>query len=110
MARFEISKTDDQTMTLSGVVDVDNAMALKSEGEELLRSLKGDIVIDLKGVEHSSSVGVSVLLCWLRAAKAAGNNLVFRAMPAKMFDVARVSGLDDVLPLKENGQSEAGSH
>ena len=38
MARFEISKTDDQTMTLSGVVDVDNAMALKSKGEELLQS------------------------------------------------------------------------
>lgn len=108
MARFEISKTDDQTLSVSGVVDVDNAMALRTKGEELLKSLQGDdIVIDLKGVEQSSSVGVSVMLCWLRAARAADKNLVFRAMPAKMFDVARVSGLDDVLPLKENGQSGA---
>ncbi|MDX1693643.1 MAG: STAS domain-containing protein, partial [Ketobacteraceae bacterium] len=75
-------------------------------GEKLLESLQSGITVDLEEVEQSSSVGVSVMLCWLRSARAADKDIRFRAMPAKMFDVARVSGLDDVLPLIENGQSD----
>ena len=99
MAEFRIQKVDDHTLSLSGVVDVNNAMALKAEGEKLLKAMGESFVIDMSDVQQSSSVGVSVILCWVRAAREAQKEIQFRNMPAKMFDVARVSGLDEVLPL-----------
>lgn len=99
MAEFRIRKVDDQTLAVSGVVDVNNAMALKVEGEAMLKSMGERFVIDMADVEQSSSVGVSLMLCWMRAAREAQKELTFRNMPSKMFDVARVSGLDEVLPL-----------
>lgn len=105
MSSVQVTKTDAHTLTVAGVIDVTNAMVLKQEGEALLPSLSDNAVVDLGGVEQSGSVGVSVLLCWMRAAQSLNKSIVFKHMPGKMFDVARVSGLDEVLPLKENGRS-----
>lgn len=94
-----IEKTDDHTAKVSGVIDVNSAMQLKLDGEKLIKSLQNTICIDLSGIEQSGSVGVSVMLAWMRAAAAEGKEIQFLDMPPKMFDVARVSGLDEVFPL-----------
>lgn len=99
MAQVSIEQQDANTALVSGVIDVKNAMKLKAKGEALMKKLDSTVVIDLSGVEHSGSVGVSVMLAWMRTAAAAGKQIEFRDMPTKMFDVARVSGLDEVFPL-----------
>lgn len=99
MNQASIQQQDSNTALVSGVIDVKNAMKLKVQGEALVKKLESTIVIDLSGIEQSGSVGVSVMLAWMRTAAEAGKQIQFRDMPSKMFDVARVSGLDEVFPL-----------
>lgn len=103
MSHAQIKQVDERTAAVTGVIEVDNAMSLKAQGEALIKTLGSAIQIDLEGVEHSGSVGVSILLAWMREAKAQGKDIVFKNMPAKMFDIARVSGLDEVFPLSNEG-------
>ncbi|MCG8314413.1 MAG: STAS domain-containing protein [Pseudomonadales bacterium] len=100
MSSASILEVSSQQVVLSGTIDVQNAMALKAQGEALIAKLGSQIEFDLSGVSHSGSVGVSLLLAWMRAAAAADKEIVFLNIPSKMFDIARVSGLDDVLPLR----------
>ena len=100
MSTATIVEVNSDRVALSGAIDVDNAMDLKAQGEALIRNSGASIEFDLSGVLHSGSVGVTVLLAWMRAASAADKQIVFLNMPGKMFDIARVSGLDDVLPLR----------
>ena len=102
MSQASIQQKDANTALVSGVIDVNNAMQLKAQGEALIKKLENSITIDLSGIEQSGSVGVSVMLAWMRMASAEGKDIQFQDMPAKMFDVARVSGLDEVFPLKHS--------
>lgn len=84
---------------LDGEVTTINAFTIRVEGEKLLKAAAGQLTIDLAGITRSTSAAISVLLCWMREAEKSGKKLQFANMPDKMFDVARVSGLDAVLPL-----------
>jgi len=54
-------------------------------------------VLDCSQVEKSSSVGLSLLLAFMRDAKAAGKAVEVRAMPQDMREIAEVYDLDEVL-------------
>ncbi|MNF16501.1 hypothetical protein D3C80_2195430 [compost metagenome] len=57
-------------------------------------------MIDCAGVEKSSSVGLALLLAFMRDAGAAGKNLTVRGLPADMRQIAQVSELLELLPLE----------
>lgn len=84
--------------TLSGEVTTDDAMSVRREGERLLKDAATLVTVDLSGITRSTSAAISVLLCWMREAERLDKKMQFANMPDKMFDVARVSGLDAVLP------------
>jgi len=85
-------------MAVQGDMLVADALTLRSAGEALLPALNSPVTVDLAAVEGVGSVGVSVLLCWMRAAEKLGKSLIFVNMPDRMYDVSRVSGLDEVIP------------
>ena len=58
-----------------------------------------EIRIDLKDVVRSDSAGLALMVEWMRAAKRDGKPIQFLNMPAQMLAIARVSSLDQVLPL-----------
>jgi len=58
------------------------------------------LTLDCSAVERSSSVGLSLLLAFMRDAKAAGIDLRVSALPGDMYKIAKVSGLLDILPLE----------
>lgn len=99
MSQAELKQIDQQTLAVIGDLVLENAPVMKLKGEQLLSAMGGKVIIDLAGVVQSGSAGVSVLLCWMRAAKSNNKELRFRNMPEKMFDIARVSSLDEFLPL-----------
>ena len=85
-------------LLLSGVLDYRTGPGLRKQGQALIRSAKGaELVIDCSAVEKSSSVGLSLLLCFMRDAKAAGKTWSIRAMPEDMREIAQVSELTEVL-------------
>lgn len=93
-----LRSVDASAWVLSGEVTTDNAVSLRLDGERALKSAAALVTVDLGGITRSTSAAVSVLLCWMREAERQSKKIQFSNMPDKMFDVARVSGLDAVLP------------
>jgi phospholipid transport system transporter-binding protein len=86
---------------LSGVLDYLSGPLLREQGGRLIAaSQAASCVIDCGAVDKSSSVGLSLLLAFMRDAQAAGKDLVVRSLPEDMREIAGVSGLLDVLPLE----------
>ena len=59
----------------------------------------GNIDIDLGQVQRSDSAGLALLVEWLREAQRSGARLRFFNIPPQMLEMARASGLDQILPL-----------
>ncbi len=55
--------------------------------------------IDLSHVRRADSAGLALLVEWLREAQRSGTRLRFFNIPPQMLEMARVSGLDGILPL-----------
>ncbi|MBH8611060.1 STAS domain-containing protein [Pseudomonas mohnii] len=85
-------------LLLSGVLDYRTGPGLREQGQALIKSSKAAaLVIDCSAVEKSSSVGLSLLLCFMRDAQAAGKALSIRGMPEDMREIAQVSELTELL-------------
>ncbi|WJW74847.1 STAS domain-containing protein [Thiohalobacter sp. IOR34] len=55
--------------------------------------------IDLSGVERSDSAGLALLVEWMREARRHDKPVRFLNTPRQMLAIARVSSLDQILPL-----------
>jgi len=87
-------------LLLSGVLDYRSGPALREEGRRLITAgPAGTLVLDCSAVEKSSSVGLSLLLAFMRDAAKAGKTLEVRGLPQDMQGIAKVSGLNELLGL-----------
>jgi len=85
-------------LMLSGVLDYRTGPALRKQGQALIKSSDAaQVVIDCSQVQKSSSVGLSLLLCFMRDAKAAGKAWSIQGMPDDMREIAQVSELTELL-------------
>ncbi|HEF4758740.1 TPA: STAS domain-containing protein [Pseudomonas putida] len=85
-------------LRLSGVLDYRTGPGLREQGQALIKASKATaLVVDCSEVTKSSSVGLSLLLCFMRDAKAAGKSLSLRGMPEDMREIAQVSELTELL-------------
>ncbi len=85
-------------LNLSGVLDYRTGPTLRKEGQVLIASEKAPtLVLDCSAVEKSSSVGLSLLLAFMRDASASGKTVEVRAMPQDMREIAEVYGLSELL-------------
>ncbi|MCQ4314070.1 STAS domain-containing protein [Pseudomonas stutzeri] len=89
-------------LLLSGVLDYQSGPALRRDGQALIRASKEErLLIDCSSVEKSSSVGLSLLLAFTRDAIGSGREVLIINMPSDMREIAKVSGLLDVLSLTD---------
>lgn len=90
----------DGTLQLSGVLDFESVLAVNSLGQQWLESSAPvDCRLDLAQVTYSSSVGIALLLGWLRVAQKQKKNLHIVNLPATMAALARVGGLENILKI-----------
>ncbi len=102
MSDARIEPGADGALRLIGVLDYQTGPALRRDGQALIGNGRGErLLIDCSRVEKSSSVGLSLLLAFTRDARKAGRQAVIVGMPDDMRDIARVSGLMDVLTVQE---------
>ena len=95
-------------LRLDGVLDYRSGPALRRAGQALIGAAKGEpLLIDCSAVEKSSSVGLSLLLAFTRDATALGRDVAIVGMPGDMLEIARVSGLLDVLSLADETRGVA---
>ncbi|EJM11714.1 putative NTP binding protein (contains STAS domain) [Pseudomonas sp. GM18] len=98
MSESAIRMSETGELRLSGVLDYRTGPDLRKQGQALIKSSNAAaLVVDCSAVEKSSSVGLSLLLCFMRDAQAAGKALSIRAMPDDMREIAQVSELTELL-------------
>jgi phospholipid transport system transporter-binding protein len=89
-------------LELSGVIDFRSGPQLRKDGQQVINaSQSAELLLDCAAVEKSSSVGVSLLLAFMRDATAEGKTLAMRGLPSDMRQIAEVSGLIGLLPIGE---------
>lgn len=88
-------------LRLQGRVDFSNAGDLAAEGLQRLTGRRGELTLDVSGLEAGGSVAVAVLLAWLRAGRQTGLAIRVTGIPDKMRAIVRTSGLADVFALNE---------
>ncbi|MCU1715654.1 lipid asymmetry maintenance protein MlaB [Pseudomonas sp. 5P_3.1_Bac2] len=100
MSQASIQETTPGQLQLAGVLDYLSGPALREQGGKLLKASQAQaFVLDCSGVVKSSSVGIALLLAFMRDAQAAGKSLSLRDLPKDMREIAGVSGLLEILPL-----------
>lgn len=58
----------------------------------------GEAVVDLDKVGRIDSAGLALLVEWMRCAKRQGVTLRFQNVPERMWAIAKISGLHQILP------------
>lgn len=102
MSRGSLREVQDGGLALHGVIDMHVGAELRDAGRRLLAaSRSSEVWIDCAAITQSSSVGLSLLLCLLRDARATGKSLQVRNLPEDMRQVAEVYGLLELLPLAD---------
>ncbi|MDR6915275.1 phospholipid transport system transporter-binding protein [Pseudomonas sp. 3296] len=98
MSVSAIRMSESGELRLSGMLDYLTAPGLRKQGQALIKSSAATaLVVDCSAVLKSSSVGLSLLLCFMRDAEAAGKALSIRGMPEDMREIAQVSELTELL-------------
>ncbi|MHC6227174.1 STAS domain-containing protein [Pseudomonas sp. X10] len=93
-----VSMAEPGVLRLAGVLDYRSGPALRKDGKALIAACREPrLVLDCTAVEKSSSVGLSLLLAFMRDAQAAGKACELRGMPQDMQEIAEVYDLDEVL-------------
>lgn len=101
MSQASIAEVAAGRLQLSGVLDYSTGPLLREQGARLIAgSGTTPLTLDCSAVEKSSSVGLALLLAYMRDARKAGRELSIRALPDDMREIAQVSGLLELLPLQ----------
>jgi phospholipid transport system transporter-binding protein len=87
---------DGERMLLTGPVTLANVAALLEEGRRHLAEGAG--TVDLAGVTELDSSALALLLAWLREARAGGRAVAFANLPESLQTIARLYGVEDLLP------------
>lgn len=108
MSEGRVERGADGEILLSGVLDYQSGPALRRAGQALISAGEGQpLLINCSAIEKSSSVGLSLLLSFTRDAMAVGRDVSIIGMPGDMREIARVSGLLDVLAIADETQGAA---
>ncbi|MDR1228272.1 MAG: STAS domain-containing protein [Azoarcus sp.] len=87
-------------MTEPPVVKLEGTLTFQTVAASLERPLPaGDFIIDLGGVTQADSAALALLLAWLRRAKAGGGRVELRALPESLRALAKLYGIDALLPV-----------
>ncbi|KNX79665.1 STAS domain-containing protein [Pseudomonas sp. BW16M2] len=98
MSDAAVSMAEPGVLALAGVLDYRSGPALRKQGKTLVEACREPrLVLDCSAVVKSSSVGLSLLLGFMRDAQAAGKTWELRGIPEDMREIAGVYDLDEVL-------------
>jgi len=87
-------------MTEPSVAKLEGALTLETVAACLKQDLPaGDLVFDFSGVTRVDSSALALLLAWMRRARVCGSVVELRALPEPLLALARLYGIDALLPL-----------
>lgn len=100
MNRTSRLESSDGGFAVSGELVFDTVPGLLADSLSLLDAGGGAVAFDLKGVTRADSAGLALLVEWLRRARGRGKAVSFINVPPQMLAIAKVSGVDALLGLR----------
>lgn len=98
MSQASVTAAGGGELMLTGVIDYRTGPALREQGAALIKaSIAAGLTLDCSGVQKSSSVGLALILAFMRDAQALNKSLTVQALPEDMREIAQVSGLTELL-------------
>ncbi len=98
MSQAHIVLDPQGVLQLQGVLDYSTGPLLRQQGQALVRAHNStELQINCADVEKSSSVGLALLLAFMRDAQGAGKTLTLTQLPEDMRKIAQVCGLTEIL-------------
>lgn len=98
MSQAQVALEQTGILRISGVLDYSTGGVLCEQGKKLIASCNhANIVIDCSQVSKSSSVGVALVLAYIRATLASSKHYQVQNLPNDMQQIAQVCGLESVL-------------
>lgn len=101
MSEIKTDPRDASQLVVTGELNFTTAPGLLEQGSALLAGLGARVGLDLAGVTRADSAGLALLIGWTRAARGHNTAIEFRNVPPQLMAIARVSGLDGVLPVSK---------
>jgi len=92
-----IQSLGDGRFLLTGDLDFDDVPQLLSASTSMFTHEGARLVVDLSGVRRTTSVGLALMVEWLRRARHANKSIEFQNVPPQMLAMAKISGLDGIL-------------
>lgn len=86
---------------VSGDLNAASVPALLDDATALFQQAGEQFSVDLADVTRADSSGLALLIDWMRSARRDNQQLSFRRIPAQLLEMARVSGIESLLPLSE---------
>lgn len=101
-------REDEGKLALLGELTFDAVPGLCQDLESVFK--RGPrLCVDLSGVERVDSAGLALLIEWTRVVRASGHSLEFVNAPQALLTIARVSGVERLLPFSQT-DAEADGH
>ena len=98
----ELAPVSEGCFALIGTVNKDTVPELVNNGWAALASQSvNTLVVDLSEVKQADSSALAMLLSWGRRSRQGGKELTFEQIPEELMALARVCGMDELLPLAE---------
>ncbi len=105
MSEIRLEAGEGGGFQVSGELVFDTVPELLEQGRVLFDSGVGaGIELDFNRVTRADSAGLALLIGWMRIAHRRHRNIVFRNVPEQMLAIARVCGVDAILPLGRQQQ------
>ena len=98
MSQASVTVDEQGVLYLKGVLDYNTGPLLRKQGQALIAQSAGNALqINCSGVEKSSSVGLALLLAFLRDGRGAGKDVELVQLPEDMRKIAQVCDLTEIL-------------
>ena len=96
-----INRQEQGIYAVEGELNMQSVPVISKKMFELMRSEKQNFTLDLSSVSRSDSAGVALLVEAMQFAKANDVELSLSNLPQQMQDIAGISGLLDILPIRK---------
>ena len=105
MNQATLTVIDNHNAVLKGELAFNTVASLDKQGQAAIN--KTNLInIDLQKLERVDSAGLALLLGWLRQAKQKQCEIVFHNAPMQLANLAKVSGLNDILMFEKNSHCQ----
>ena len=101
MSAASLTQPEPGRVEVHGELSFDTVPALVEPMRKILAE-RDHVAVDLAAVSRGDSAGVALLVEWMNLAERLQKSIAFLNIPQQMLSIARVSSLDQMLPLARN--------